>query len=320
MTASIADLSSASGADPRWLAFKDRIAAMYGRFGETDPRTSLYAIVETRGIPDLRAALGKLDAVSFVSLWDGSDLAAHWDIAPLLVRLDLGFEETDATHQMLLRRLWRFFVGGDMVTWIWSPFALEDLAKHFRSYCEYRLSDRRGFFLHFYDNRILGHLRLAWSPDDAQQFIAPCAEIWLRERFGADVTWENPDSPILPGRRNLNCLTDEQHQRLLELSQPDKVALLLRHACGTAIDHLSERELFELVRDQLERAASYGVTGEEDVSRYVTTGVLVGARFDEYPIVQALLIRVRRGELTFGEALSEVSADVWDAIKDGKYV
>ncbi|EHP37675.1 hypothetical protein OR16_41536 [Cupriavidus basilensis OR16] len=287
-----------------WAAFQSRVETAHHEYDQLDLSTHLYALVDTRGLPDLREALGRLGSIPFSALWDGTDLSAFRDIAPLLIKVDLGAADADVPRQ-LLKRLWRFSNGGFMVTWIWTPHGLEELADHFRGYCEYTLSDRRAFYLHFYDNRILERLRLTWTQDEWTRFASVAFEIWYRNRSGEDGSW-SADTLSQPGGEAPLQLSDEQHLRLHSLGYADKVAMQLTEVYGVLLEHLSSDALYLAVHTQIERATRYGVRDELDMLWYVAKGLLVSPQFDEHPLIHPKLLAASYGRISFPEALSLV--------------
>lgn len=270
-----------------------------------DPATRLYAIVDTRGLPDLRAALARLEAVAFEALWDGTELAAHKDISPLLIEVDVTAASTaNAVHQ-LIARLRRLSIEAFAVTWVWSPHALDELAIHFRGFCEYTLPDRQAFYLHFYDNRILERLPQVWTEAEQERFAGPAFELWFRSRAGTDCTWRREDLQPLGIHAEL-AMTEAQHLALLALGYADKLALQLRHLLGDELQHLSQEVLYDAVSVQLERAARYRIQREDDMLKYVAKGLLISPRFDEHSSVRPRLMAASYGDIPFAEALSQV--------------
>jgi Domain of unknown function (DUF4123) len=287
-----------------WDPFCSRVHATFARLSKANGAARLYALVDARGLPDMRSALERLDSIPFVALWDGTDLTAFKDIAPLLIKVDLGASNGDVPR-LLLKRLWRFSMDGFMVTWIWSPHGLEGLADHFRAYCEYTLPDRRTFYLHFYDNRILERLRLTWAPEEWERFACVAFEIWYRNRSGADDSWSG-DALSQPVQGGALALTDEQHLTLLSMGDADKLAMQLREIYGVLLEHWSPGDLYLDIRIQLERATGYGISERRDMIRYVAKGLLVSPAFDEHPVIKKGLESARYGDVSFAEVLSQV--------------
>ncbi|WP_429323917.1 DUF4123 domain-containing protein [Paraburkholderia sp. GAS348] len=301
---------AAPDADSRWVEFQSRVEAARRKHELNDLQTCLYALVDTRGLPDLRVALQRLDAIAFEALWDRTDLAAFADVAPLLIKVDLGAADTDVPQQ-LLKRLWQFSDREFMLTWIWSPHGLDNLAEHFRSYCEYTLANRRTFYLHFYDNRILERLRLTWTAEEWTRFASVAFEIWYRNRSGEDGSW-CADVLSQPVRNAEFALTDEQHLMLFSLGYADKVVIQITELCGCLLEHLSPDDLYRTVRTQVERATHYGVRDEGDMLQYVAKGLFVSPRFDEHPLIRKGLESARYGEVPFAEVLSQVDETLGD--------
>ena len=193
-----------------------------------------------------------------------------------------------------------------MVSWVWSPYDLDEVANHFRGYCEYTLADRRAFYLHFYDNRILERLRQTWTREEQARFASVGFGIWYRSRAGDDCTWVT-DTPQRPEFIPTLTMTHEQHLALLGLGIADKIAMQIAALAGSRLDHLSQEELHRAVHVQVERAARYWLKDERDMLSYVFKGLLVSPRFDEHPLIQPQLERAAIGRASFAEVLSTVN-------------
>ncbi|AZG15652.1 DUF4123 domain-containing protein [Cupriavidus pauculus] len=278
---------------------------------------SLFALVDTREFPELRAAIERHGGIAFAALWDGTDLAPHRDISPLLITVVDGAKgiksyedkddgDGDDGSLPLLNRLAELPADGFMVTWLWSFCSLPEVAAHLRGYCEYALPDRRAFYLHFYDNRVLERLRKVWTPEQWSAFASIACEIWYRDRSGAPVVDAQHPVPVESLTASAPVMTAEQHAALLELGYADKIALQLRDVYGTHLDPLSPDALYGAVQTQMERAAAYGITSEADMLRYVAKGLLVSPEFDQHPEIHRRLLSAKYGDLPFAVVLSDV--------------
>jgi hypothetical protein len=277
----------------------------------------LYVIVDLRADSDLHKHFAQVPEMRYVSLWHGSALESFTDIAPYIVAVDLlALEKDDGPQYRFLAHLCGDEADRHMLTWVWSPFHIDTLSEHFKRFCSYALPNRRAYYLHFYDNRVLPRLRSVWSSEEQRQFIAPANEIWYYDRKRGDVVWRNEHGPIAIATQPVQLLSDEQHELLLDLGYADKLALQLRNTCGALLDHLSDDDLYVLVDSQLERAHEYRISGDENLSSYVTTGVLVSPEFDQNPVVNERLLAVTRGEIEATEALSTIDDGIWDAIRE----
>ena len=288
----------------RWTAFQSRIEIAHGEYQASHATARLYALVDTRALPDLRHALERLGNVPFDALWDGTEISAHKDISPLLIMVDLAASDPEMPLQ-LLKRLWRFSEDGFMVSWIWSPYPLDEVARHLRVYCEYSLPDRRAFYLHFYDNRILERLRQIWTREEQADFASVAFGIWYRNRAGKECVWSN-DAPKRPDFEPALTMTQEQHAALLALGIADKIALQVSALAGSRLDHLSSEELHSAVHEQVERAARYRIKDERDMLAYVFKGLFVSSRFDEHPAIRPQLEQASIGRANFSDVLSSI--------------
>lgn len=298
----------------RWEKFWSYVQVTQERLSAENPTVRFYALVDARELPELRGALERLGTASFEALWDGTDLSAHKEISPLLIAVELNSATSDIPRQ-LLRRLWKFSEEAFMVTWIWSPYALRELAVHFRSYCEYTLPDRRTFYLHFYDNRILERLRLTWTQEEQGRFASVAFQIWYRGRAGDDCVWCT-DLPQRPAHVEAMEMTGEQHLGLLSLGYADKLTSQIRDVGGELTDHLLPEELYQAVYEQVKRAARYRIRDERDMQRYVINGLRFSPRFDEHLSIRYLLELASYGDITFDVALSKIDEKFQNGIAD----
>jgi len=303
-----------SNRDADWQSCVERLCAMFDRYaGEAQP-VFLYMMVDGRGNAGLVNLLERVPGLSYVSLWHGTEIESYTDIAPYLIALDRWqLQDERSLQYRLARRIWREATI-PMVTWLWSYNALDAMASHYRRYVTYSLPDRKEYYLHFYDNRILEHLRKVWTEVECQQFIAPCVAIDYRNRLLVDVHWENPQ-PSWEFETDKFCITNEQHRQLLNLFYADKLALQLRTTCGVRLDHPTVIDLYTLICGQIERAEKYRINDGPGTLDYVTCGVLVSPSFDEHPFVNERLRAVAKGEMSSVEALEGVGDDIWNAIQ-----
>lgn len=293
-----------------WERWQDHLLAQFETLSDEQRQVQLYLLVDLRAKPGLDKLLPLVPGLTWVSLWRDSVLESYSDIAPYLIHIDrFAFSDPRDLQNRLVRRFWKEGFGLHMVTWIWSPHELEFLAQHFQRYSAYTTPNRRKFFLHFYDNRILERLRGVWTEEQTRGFLSPCTEIRYRDREWSDIVWRDAaarDSSIPDGE----VVTEEQHARLLWLGRADKLAMQLRDMYGAILDKVPGRELYQRVSEQLERAAEYRIVSDDDLLSYVSKGILVSATFDEHPVIQERLRRALKGELTYRDALTGIGREV----------
>ncbi|KVX23188.1 hypothetical protein WL02_04105 [Burkholderia ubonensis] len=304
-------IMSAGDTEAAWEQWRKRLLSQFEAFDASDASGYLYILADARANPDLGKLLARVPKLEWASLWQGTVVESYADIAPYLIAIDrFAFDDPRDLQSRLVRRLWKESSGLHMLTWIWSPFPTRILTEHFQSFCRYSTPDKRAFFLHFYDNRILARLRAVWSAKQAQAFLSPCAEIWYRDRELNEIVWRNDADAadgVVDGEQ---VLTVEQHMALLRLGRADKLAMQLRTMYGAMLDDLTDSVLYRRVSEQLERAARHRVTGDDDLLNYVSKGVVVSPRFDEHPVIRERLVRAMNGEQTYRDALSQIDGDV----------
>ena len=304
----MAEMSSVESA---WEQWRERLLSRFEVSREDEPQVGLYVLVDSRARPGLDKLLPEVPSLGWVSLWRESVLESYTDIAPYLIQIDrLAFNNSRDLQSRLVRRLWREGREQHMLTWLWSPLALEALSSHFGRYSRYATPDKRAFMLHFYDNRILERLRAVWTEEEAASFLSPCAEIWYRERDFEEAVWKNPGRPVACAIDNEQMLSDDQHKKLLWLGRADKLAMQLREMYGSVLDGESDVSLLRRISEQLERAARYRIKCDDDLLNYVSKGIVIATRFDEHPVIQERLRGAMRADTTYREALSEIDGEV----------
>jgi hypothetical protein len=297
--------------DAAWEVWRSRLLAQFEVFDAEGVSAYLYILADARANPDLDKLLVQVPRLEWRSLWDGTVIESYTDIAPYLIAIDrFAFDDPRDLQSRLVRRLWRESSGLYMLTWIWSPSPARSLAEHFRSFCRYSTPDKRAYFLHFYDNRILARLRAVWSAEQAQTFLSPCAEIWHRDRELNEIVWRNDAGVVDAVVEGEQVMEVEQHMALLQLGRADKLAMQLRMMYGAMLDDLTDLTLYQRVSEQLERAGRYRIADDDDLLNYVSKGVVISPRFDEHPVIRERLANAMSGEQTFGDALSRIDADV----------
>ncbi|MFM0317774.1 DUF4123 domain-containing protein [Paraburkholderia nemoris] len=301
--------------DDDWAQWLARLNAAFEEQSASDRPASLYILADSRANSNVEEMLAEVPDMQVTSLWDGLAVESFRDIAPYLIRVskdDLD-NENGARHR-LVKRLWNEAKDLHMLTWFWSPITADVITAHLKHYCVYTLPNRQGFYLHFYDNRVLERVRKVWSVAEQKQFVSPFSAIWYRDRELKNVVWANADALAHVASEGSQSLTDQQHVQLLDLGYPDKVALQLKALYGDIVAQLPQHELYRGVVEQLERAARYGIEGDDELLNYVSKGIVLSPRFDEHPAVNARLIRAAQGEITARDALTGVDKEVWGQV------
>ncbi|HEM7850484.1 DUF4123 domain-containing protein [Burkholderia multivorans] len=256
----------------------------------------LYLLVDTRAEPDLQLQWAGESDWRYVSLWDGMPTSSYGDIAPYLIAITPAMLDGSDSRHNALRRIWEKTVDRPMLTWIASPFDLDEIAGHLRRFCTFRNTALRLFYLHFYDNRVLLRLHQGFEPAMWQAFIAPFNALMIRDRRRRPLVWCNPLPPSYVPDATPLMLSDAQHRKLLKAGYPDKLAMQLRRVCDVSEEEVPEADWIEGVEVQLARAAAYGLKREQVLARYVVLGMLVSPTFDEHPAVRQALQPLADGE------------------------
>ncbi|HEY9273805.1 DUF4123 domain-containing protein [Achromobacter sp.] len=291
---------------------------------ETGEAMHAYLLVDFRNRAELAAPIKTSTQLSHGSVWLGTDLAVYGEIAPLLIEIDdlARFElrrDTDGPYASellrLLRRVYEADGGQFAVTHILSPMTLAELMAHCAYYGDYGLPDGREFYLHFYDSRILDRAFQVWSDAERERFLAPLTLTRYLRRDGSIAEWKGG------GERELSAaalpapqpFTLAQHQALLDMDYPDKLAQQIRRIyMGVLGSDLRQDELHEQVLEQMARARAYGIESERDMLDYVAWGITISPRFDEHEVIQPALRAFKGSGLS--RALEDVPDEVWDGL------
>lgn len=293
----------------------------------SDAGTALntYLLVDFRGRTALARPVKACADLSYGSVWVGTDLAVYDEIAPLLIQVDdlSRFELSHGKHvprgSELLRLLGKLHEadGGEYaVTHIVSALPLAELMSHYAYYGEYGLPDGREYYLHFYDSRILDRAFHVWTDAERDRFLAPVHQLRYLRRDGSVAQWAGAGA----ARRNApeshqQPFTLAQHQALLDLDYPDKLAVQIRRLyLGVLGGGLCQDALYTQVVVQMERARSYGIHTERDMLDYVAWGITISPRFDEHEAIAPLLRKFKDTGPGLSRALADVPDGVWDAL------
>lgn len=289
-----------------WEMWRERLLGKFEQLSDCDETARLYLLIDSRANPGVDKLLRQVPRLEWASLWQDTVIESYTDIAPYLVQIEqLALSDHRDMQSRLVRRLYREAENQNMLTWFWTPLTLTSLSRHLRYHSQYATPEQHKYFLHFYDNRILERLRAIWSEDQARAFVSPCIEIWYRDRDLNDVVWANSDveTAVATGEQVLSA---EQNQDLYRLGHADKLVMQLRDMYGSTLGSGTDRNLYQLVCVQLQRASKYRVTDGDDILTYVATGLVIAPRFDEHPLIQERLGRAMSGSISFRDALREI--------------
>lgn len=125
--------------------------------------------------------------------------------------------------------------------------------------------------------------------------------------------WAGPGQRPAADAPRQQPFTLAQHQALLDLDYPDKLAVQIRRIyLGVLGGELRQDELVARVAEQMARARAYGIESERDMLDYVAWGITISPRFDEHEAI-APALRDFQGE-GLSQALAHVPDAVWDAL------
>ncbi|WP_240320303.1 DUF4123 domain-containing protein [Achromobacter insuavis] len=299
----------------------DTLAQAGERAADLGVPLNTFLLVDFRGHADLADPIRACAELSHGSIWVGNELAIYEDIAPLLIEVDdltrfelwRGPGEPRTSELLrLLKRLHQTDSGAYALTHLVSPLPLAELMAHFAYYVDYGLPDGREYYLHLYDSRILERALQVWTAAERARFLTPFNLLRYSRRDGTMAQWTGPGRRPAAQAPRQQPFTLAQHQALLDLDYPDKLAVQIRRIYLGVLGELRQDELVERVAEQMARARAYGIASERDMLDYVAWGITISPRFDEHEAI-APALRVFQGE-GLSRALEHVPDAVWDAL------
>jgi hypothetical protein len=283
---------------PLW----DHIASLPPR-GEDEHRYLLINQAAWSGQVDALRALRGFDRCA---LFGQAPSACEDGATPFLLRLDGNISETSATRP--LRVLCAEGCYASAVHVIDSGLAIQPLAQALTERCDARISDEQRMVLRYFDTRVFEAVLDHFTAAQLSDLVSCATRWWFAGRQGLlDPVYVNPwpqeDIFKAPWQLSLS-----QEHALLMASEPDTMIDLLTRSGVEPLLVLPYPERYPVVRDMIASAKAWGLEGTSDQAAYCTLSLHQGTDLAEDPLWKQLLPRVKRGEMSFTQALQQADA------------
>jgi hypothetical protein len=271
------------------------------------PSVHTFAILDGASVPDLLDHLYARRRPEFICLYRGDLEPDMAEVAPYLVRL----EPKSPFTEWLLQEGWG---------WHWGIFAraradIKTMRRHLRGFLMVQGPLEHQLYFRYYDPRVLPLFLPTCDTSQLKRVFGPVACFICEAKLGSEAVLQRFDGEKLTGEqfelqsgqarplpevaappqhgppaesngeaRSLHMQIRQEQMDALAAPRravlPGKIARFLRAECPRQVQGKSEAELETFAREQMNRAARYGLAVEWDLCRFCWLAALHGPRFD----------------------------------------
>lgn len=262
---------------------------------------SLYALVDHGAIPELTKRLDRFDA-HWKSLFEGSRDEGALEVSPILVLLAQdGRERISKTALAWLCDQGRYTSSLQFLS---SPLDMPELSRRLALRLDAMLPESVEIVLRYFDCRIFESLMQVLSDEQRQDFLSVSTAWSIVNRHGNIQTYEAQfleEDDLLPLEFSV-----AQEKRLLELSEPDQVAMLLRTVVPAEYEELAPPDRFGFLTRHIDSARGYGIDTVQAQALFCSLALTNGEQFAREPEWQQALADVAAKRMTFFDAVEQV--------------
>jgi hypothetical protein len=253
---------------PQW----DRLLSI------ADSGISLMALMDACEEPEVQEKVPELGDRA-QSLFQGPTQQKMSAIAPYLVQIDRPVLQWIRNH--LADRPWGYFLLPN------TPHQLSSIRKHFRRFLLVDSPEGQELYFRFYDPRVIVGFLECCSIEERQLLMSPLKEILVPNSDG----WLQLVAPNAEGSPSMAPLTTRfqmtpKHFESLQKQQMDHFVdqtiqrWQANNPDSCAMLAAENHPLEQIIREAIDDAESYGVTGEADVELYLDCICLLGVHFN----------------------------------------
>lgn len=251
----------------------------------------LFALVDHAGIPGLAKQLSKM-RVQWLSLFEGSRDEGALEVAPLLFPIDA--DQNSFQRKALLRWIGERGTFTSSMLFLVSPLSMPELARRLALRLDASLPDEMEIVLRFFDTRVFEQLLIVLSDEQRDCFLNVAHCWWFVDRRGAlqyvSATFAETGGCDVP-----LVLSTKQEAALLDASEPDQVAQLLRTFVPNEYAELVAGQAYDFIIKHMRAARAFGVASTHDHALYCSLALLEGEDFSEREKWSAALEKFGRG-------------------------
>jgi len=247
----------------------------------------LYGVLDACDAPTVVVKAKELGEKRAVSLYHGSAEEEYWAIAPYLVRVDNAI--LDWIVPTLCKEPWGIFVVAEA--------DLETLRKHFRRFLLAQLPNEEIWYFRYYDPRILEVYLSSCLFEELVEFFGPATALgtWLPALNSTLLTKMSTVGISTSRQRGSTTSTalpkirPEQYEffrRTATKNFEERMTQHLKEFFPGIYQSLGEEHAREVILYGMKRAASYQITIERDVCKYIDVMLIYGNDFDRDPVCE----------------------------------
>lgn len=278
----------------------DDFAALQQANSSDTANSSLFALVDHAGIPGLAKELTAM-RVHWISLFAGSRDEGALQVAPLLFPVDA--DQNSPRRKALLRRLGQGGTFTSCIAFLLSPLPLPELARRLALRLDARLPDDMEIVLRFFDTRVFEQLMLVLSGEQQRAFLGVAQCWWYVDRRGALQYVEAEFIESDESYQSLS-LSTLQEAALLDASEPDQVAELLRNVVPREYEALEHEEQYDFIVRNADAGRIYGIESVQDLALYCSLALLYKEDFTTQTKWAKALGEVKAGSCSLAEAIT----------------
>lgn len=274
------------------------------------PGASLFVLVDTSGLPQLRAQLRQHAALAARNLFESTREHAAMSVAPVLI--DLGALDRPADPQALRLLDWLLTqcVDNHTLTLLRSTRTLDQLAVALTKRLDAELPQQVRVLMRYFDTRVLGALMQTLQPDQAAEFFG-IADRWSWfDRNGVLQHQQTDELPHADTFKSPLQLSQQQEAQLLEAAEPDAVMQLMRQIAPDECVRVSAGALHASITQCLPAAQSLGIDDPRQQALFCLTELLHGPQFFSQPLWQEALLNIDREARGFLSVLDKMESRV----------
>jgi len=196
------------------------------------------------------------------------------------------------------------------VSWIESALAIDLLAQRLSVRLNATISDDQAVVLRICDTRVLPEVAAVLDEDERSVFLQPMTVWWYFDRREQLQRLRgNPAPAEDDGWTAPWHLKREQEAALLAAAEPDTVIAIIREQAPAELNAIARHQRHDLIAAQIEQARVWGLSSSQEFALYCLVALRRGPLFAWQPAWQRQLSRVRKGSISFEDAIVAAERD-----------
>lgn len=257
----------------------ENVMSLARQDGDDAAGLTLYALVDHGAIADLTKRLSKF-GVSWTSLFEGSRDQGALSVAPILVPLHQDGQALASKSAVnWLCEQGRFTSS---LLFLMSPMDTPTLARRLTLRLDATLPDNLDIVLRYFDTRIFDALMTVFEESQRDAFLG-VAKVWSSVGRSGSIqsyaaSFQEDEGESLPIE-----FTPAQENALIELSEPDQVAMLLRGVVPAEYERIAHAMRHDFIQRHIAAARGYSITSVQEQALFCSLILTEGEHFAVAP-------------------------------------